>query len=104
MNNTRVGLDTGRIMYNKEGKAVYVKFISYNKAVLWKTRELSVAQWKIDANIDQLYLIVFIDRTAKKLYRITKDKFLKVATKKTMHQEEQYYFPIEALEVRDYID
>lgn len=100
----RVGLDTGQIMYNKNGKKVYVKFINYNKAVLWKTRELSVAQWKIDANMEDLYLIAFIDRTNKKIHRITKDKFLKVATKKKMHQEEQYYFPIEALETRDYIE
>ena len=74
----------------------YTKYVNFNKAVLWKDRELSLPIYIIAGfNAYHTEKVVFIDRGRgeKWIFKVedVKDK----GRRKTVGQEEQYYFPIE---------
>ena len=74
----------------------YTKYVSFNKAVLWKDRELSLPIYIIAGfNAYHTEKVVFIDRGRgeKWIFKVedVKDK----GFRKTVGQEEQYYFSIE---------
>jgi len=74
----------------------YTKYVSFSKAVLWKDRELSLPVYIIAGfNAHNTEKAVFIDRGIgeKWIFKVSdiKDK----GFRKTVGQEEQWYFPIE---------
>jgi len=74
----------------------YLKKIDFNRAVLWKTREISLAakvvdHWFPEHGIEE---IVFVDFKKEKIYTVSVRKAEKHWVKKTMHQDSQYYFSI----------
>ena len=74
----------------------YTKYVNFNKAVLWKDRELSLPIYIIAGfNAYHTEKVVFIDRGRgeKWIFKVedVKDK----GFRKTVGQEEQWYFPIE---------
>jgi len=90
-------LNLGKI---KDGN--YYKMVDWNKAVLWKDREISlnkrvVEEWFELQNIDK---VVFYDRGKQKVWYAPLEKIKKVWHLKKVGQEEQYYFPIEVLKCK----
>ena len=79
----------------------YTKYVSFNKAVLWKDRELSLPIAIIAGfnayNTDQA---VFIDRGRgeKWIFRVVDIRAK--GGRKVVGQEEQWYFPIELADKR----
>ena len=73
-----------------------IKYVNLNKAILWKTREISMAMSdykKLDN--DEIEKIIFKDR-AKNLSIVFKKKtFMEKAVLKIMHQEMQFYIGVD---------
>lgn len=74
----------------------YKKYVSFNKAVLWKTRQLSLPLPTLEiikrSGIEKL---IFIDNTKKEIWEFDTDRVLKNGQRKLEGQEPQWYFPIE---------
>lgn len=74
----------------------YYKHVSINKAVLWKTRQISlppevVRQFKLKG----ITRVVFIDQGKKERWEAPIEKLRENHELKQVGQEPQYYFPIE---------
>ena len=77
----------------------YYKIVVWNKAVLWKDKEISlhrqvVEEWFAKNDIDK---VIFHDRVKRTQWSAPLEKIRKVWHLKKVGQEEQYYFPIEVL-------
>lgn len=74
----------------------YTKYIAFNKAVLWMSRQLSVPIEVIDRikkyNIHEM---CFIDLGKKEQWRFKVVDVLSTGEIKIVGQEKQWYFPIE---------
>lgn len=74
---------------------VYEKIVDWNKAVLWKDREIS-----LNPSITQQFgprgikLVRFIDKKKGSAFEATVDSLRGQAKRKIVGQEEQLYFPI----------
>jgi len=81
---------------------VYIKHIDFNKAVLWKDRQLSVHRKIFDTweHIYKFKLLRFIDRKKGIIYEVDTKEAMDRSTLKKVGQEHQYYFPIEILKER----
>jgi hypothetical protein len=83
-------INQGKIVGNK-----YFKNVSFNKAVLWKTRELSLRHEVIQTCIkNEVQDLVFEDFRKKESWIFKLNDILKYGTVKTEGQEEQVYFSI----------
>lgn len=89
-----------RINRGKIENGKYIKYISFSKAVLWKDRQLSLRvsilrtlKW------NDINTAVFIDLKKKEKWTFDVDAIIKNGEKKTVGQEEQFYFPIELADV-----
>lgn len=82
----------------------YIKLIDINKAVLWKTRQLSVpiSVFREIVNKKCKYMI-FIDKNRREQWTFEVKKVRKIKEKKMVGQEEQFYFSIdERIKKQDY--
>jgi hypothetical protein len=77
----------------------YTKYVSFNKAVLWKTREISLAP-PIARRIKKegISKIEFIDQKKGEKWVASYEDLKSVATLKSEGQEEQFYFPIDVFD------
>lgn len=79
--------------YLKNG--IYYKEVSFSKAVLWMTKELSLRtgiMWSLKAN--NIKKLVFIDKKKKEKWSFKREDIEKEGSLKMFGQEEQWYFPI----------
>lgn len=73
----------------------YVKRVSFSKAVLWMTKELSLRTNIISAlKIRGIKKLWFIDEKKKEKWSFKLEDILAKGVKKSVGQEEQWYFPI----------
>jgi len=74
----------------------YTKYVAFNKAVLWKDRQLSLPIPVMDT-IKWFFIekIIFIDNGKQEKWEFPVDKVLERGEQKTVGQEVQWYFPIE---------
>lgn len=78
----------------------YVKRVKFSKAVLWKSREISISPMITSQfKYKNTKYVVFEDVDKNERWRIAVDSMRSVATLKTEGQERQWYIPIEAFEV-----
>lgn len=79
----------------------YIKYVNFNKAVLWKDQEISLNPRVFDEiRARKVKFIVFMEGGEKKeRWEITTDSFLKHAVIKQEGQEPQYYCPIKYFSV-----
>lgn len=78
----------------------YIKYISFSKAVLWKDRELSLRINIIRTlQMNDIKYLCFIDMKKGEKWKFTLDSILKNGMRRTVGQEEQFYFPIGLAEV-----
>lgn len=74
---------------------VYIKHTNINKAVLWKSKELSLPVDVMQAiKTRNCHEMRFIDDIKKTVWRFKTNKVYKLMHLMTVGQEEQYYFPI----------
>ena len=74
----------------------YTKYVNFNKAVLWKDRELSLPIYIIAGfNAYHTEKVVFIDRGKGEKLIFKAEDVRDKGFRKTVGQEEQMYFPIE---------
>lgn len=88
-----------RINYGKVVQDIYFKVINFNKAVIWKDREISlhrkvVEDWIPNKGVKKIMLY---DPTKEKLHYVKVEQIKKHWVLKSVGQEKQYYFPIEFL-------
>lgn len=74
----------------------YIKQVLFSKAVLWKTREISLTpeivkqfKWR------EIKTVIFEDRKKGEIWTADVDKLRDHYNLKQVGQEKQYYFPIE---------
>jgi hypothetical protein len=91
-----------KINYGRLDGDTYVKYIDYNKAVLWKTRQISLHE-KVKQLFDSVKFktIRFVDEKKKKMWEVDAQKAFNHAEHKKVGQEPQYYFTIAILEEKD---
>lgn len=83
-------INQGRIINGK-----YVKHISFSRAVLWCTRELSLRKTiLITLKLNGIKDLVFIDDKKKIKWEFKYSDIATFGHLKTVGQEEQFYFPI----------
>jgi len=80
----------------KSGNKI-IKYVNLNKAILWKTREISISVPDYNRLVEnkEIEQIIFKDRTSGIDLVYDRDKFLIYASPKTMHQEMQFYIGID---------
>lgn len=86
--------NTGRFVGDR-----YIKKVSFSKAVLWKDREISLSpaitcQFKPRG----IKWIIFEDEYKNERWKVSYERAKKVAYKKKVGQEVQYYMPISVFE------
>lgn len=75
---------------------LYVKYVSINKAVLWRDREISLPVDIIGRiKAEGIKKILFIDKSKKQAWGFLTKRVLETMELKKVGQESQYYFPIE---------
>ena len=90
-------MNKGRII-NK----VYQKYVDFNRAVLWKNREISLHADVVENWLDDgVEAIKFIDLKKKKSWEIPLEIARENWIKKKEGQEKQYYFSIDLMEEKD---
>lgn len=73
----------------------YVKHVSFSRAVLWMTKELSLRPVIIKTlALNEIKKLVFIDDKKKEKWTFKLEDILREGGEKTVGQEEQFYFPI----------
>lgn len=83
--------------YGTFKNATYTKYISFSKAVLWHTRQLSLRKEIVDRIVKEgVKLIVFVDSYKKEQWIFKTEKVLASMELKSVGQEDQYYFPIDS--------
>lgn len=76
-------------------KGQYVKHISFSKAVLWMTRELSLRKTiLITLKWNGITDLIFIDDKKKERWEFKYKDIAESGHLKQVGQEEQWYFPI----------
>lgn len=93
-------MNLGKIIGNK-----YQKFVNFNKAVLWKTREISINP-KMAKRFDEIEFVEFVDRSKAEVWIAPVEKVRSNWVYKKEGQEYQYYIPIEVfrkLKGTDYV-
>ena len=74
----------------------YTKYVDFSKAVLWKDRQLSLPISIIAGfNAYGTTKVVFIDRGKDEKWIFSVEDIRERGKRKTVGQEEQWYFPIE---------
>ena len=74
----------------------YIKRVSFNKAVLWKNREISLPPFIVEAlKKREVKWIAFEDTGKNERWTMSLKRFLEYAQKKTEGQEPQYYINID---------
>ena len=92
-----------KINYGHFEGDVYIKYIDYNKAVLWMTRQISLPKAVVDRIIEnKIKTIRFIDEKKKIQYEVPVETAQKIWEYKVKFQEPQYYFSIEFLKESKY--
>ena len=87
-----------KINYGQVKDGIYQKYIDFNKAVLWKTRQLSVHKKVKDwFDAGKFKEMKFIDSRHNKKYTVEAKKAFNYSELKKVGQEEQYYFTISIL-------
>ena len=77
-------------------KDEYVKWIDFNKAVLWKTQELSIPVWVyIGIKANNTKTLRFYDPEKKEAWLFDAKDVIKHAVLKQEGQEKQFYFSID---------
>jgi len=76
----------------------YRKDVNFNKAVLWKTREISIRPDLVE-NLGGVNFIEFYDRGKDTLWKATLEKVTNVWKLKKEGQEPQYYIPISVFKI-----
>lgn len=74
---------------------IYIKYVSFNKAVLWKNREISICESMVIKFNDRVKQIVFVDRVKSEKWVADYEDVKKIWKLKKEGQEKQYYIPIE---------
>ena len=73
----------------------YVKHVSFSKAVLWMTKELSLRSGIVQTLfINDIKKLVFIDDKKKEKWTFKLDDIRREGSLKQVGQETQWYFPI----------
>lgn len=81
----------------------YIKYISINKAVLWRDRCISLNPDIVTKIVEkQLKWIMFKDEGKREKWRISVKRFMRYAHRKKVGQEEQYYIPIDYFDKKKY--
>ena len=91
-------MNTGTIRTTKSGKIAYVKQVDWNKAVLWKDREISINPAVVKKMFARVELVIFVDAEKRKCWSADFEKIKKNWKLKKVSQEEQWYFGIDLLE------
>jgi hypothetical protein len=73
----------------------YTKFVCFNKAVLWKDRQLSIPLPVLSIIGDKIDRLIFVDRGKHEKWIFDKEKVMLSGERKMVGQEPQWYFPIE---------
>ena len=84
-----------KINKGKIEKNIYVKYVSFSKAVLWMTKELSLRINIIEElKIKKIKKLYFIDKKKKERWSFKLEDVLREGEKWKYGQETQWYFPI----------
>lgn len=88
-----------KINYGRIEDRVYIKDIDYNKAVIWKFRQISLHRKVVEDwyGNDKFDTIRFVDTKKKKVYEVDAEKAINHSELKKVGQEPQYYFTISIL-------
>lgn len=90
-------MNTGKIVGTE-----YIKYVNFNKAVLWKNRELSIPPVILQmCKMEHVNTLRFIDINKKQEWRFALDGVEKASVLRRVGQEEQYYFPIDSAVKKD---
>lgn len=82
--------------YGSFSEDTYTKKVSFSKAVLWHTRQLSLRRDIIDEiKARGIKKIVFADRMKAEMWIFKPEKVFEHMELKRVGQEHQYYFPID---------
>lgn len=82
---------------------VFIKHVSFSRAVLWKTKEISLPQRVIhNLNKNEVKTVVFIDVKSKERWSASMETLKRRNTFKKEGQEPQFYFPISVFDVEKY--
>jgi hypothetical protein len=76
-------------------EGVYIKYVSFNKAVLWKDRQISIHKDIAENWLPSVKKVRFIDRAKGMTWEAPLEKIKECWILKKEGQEEQYYIPIE---------
>lgn len=86
---------SNRINYGRFEKDRFIKQVRFSKAVLWKSREISLSRiTTIAFKPKGVKYVVFEDLVKNERWTASLDELRPVARFKREGQEEQYYFPI----------
>lgn len=84
-------INLGRINRKNE----YIKEVSFSKAVLWHTRELSLNPMVLERLIKKkVKILKFIDKKKNEVWQFNMNEILKNGELKQYGQEKQHYFSI----------
>lgn len=92
-----------KINYGHINGTTYIKEIDFNKAVIWKSKEISihskvVLEWFPAVGVTD---ILFTDHLHEKKYSVTVAEASKHWHYDMVGQEKQFYFPIGILKVEE---
>jgi len=95
----QVKINQGKIVGN-----MYVKRVSFSKAVLWKDREISIHKDIAEKWLtNHIKFVRFIDMGKGEEWTANLDKVKKSWKLKQVGQEPQYYIPIEIFSIKKYL-
>jgi len=86
-------LNTGKIE-----NGIYIKFVDFSKAVLWKNREISINKLVAENWLDKVRSVKFIDLKKEETWEAGVEKIKENWIFKKEGQEPQYYIPIDIFE------
>lgn len=95
----------GIYRFNEESKTLF-KFIRSERAILWKTKELSLPEYVVNemiSNVGAEYF-AFVDKEKCVRYTIDIATLMKNAKLKTEGQEPQYYIGLEHFKKKEYTE
>ncbi len=81
--------------HGKLENGVWRKVVSFNKAVLWKDRQISIGSFDANIRVPNADFIEFYDPKKHETWRATRDVVMSAWILKKEGQEEQYYVPID---------
>lgn len=89
-------------VFDLEAKT-YTKKVSFNKAVLWKDKQISLNR-AVTVQFKKFgtETVIFIDEVKKERWTASVEKLRECATLKKEGQEPQFYFPITAFKQEKY--